>query len=110
MLALLATCALSKEKGPGVTVTVSNVGTVTMHAIKVQLTGKSYAIGDLGPGASTSIAVHPVTDSHIVLVFDRTRSLTVDCYLEHGYTGKIAATVTAKRVVAVKAETRSSPF
>jgi hypothetical protein len=105
VLALSATCALSKAQGPGVTLTLSNVSAVTMQSVTVRVTGRSYAIGDLAPGTSKSIAVHPTADSHIELVFDRTRRLKIDCYLERGYRGKIAAAVTPERVVAVKDET-----
>lgn len=105
VLALIATYALSRGHGPGVTLTLSNVSAVTMQSVTVRVTGRSYAIGDLVPGASKSIAVHPSADSHIELVFDRTRRLKIDGYLERGYRGKIAAAVTPERVVAVKDET-----
>jgi hypothetical protein len=110
MLALFATCALARETGPGVAVTVANAGTVTMRAVTVRLTGKSYAMGDLAPGASKSVAVHTAADSHIVLVYDGSRRLTIDCYMERGYSGKIAATVTSERVVAVKDDIISSTY
>jgi hypothetical protein len=105
VLALGATCALSKGQGPGVTLMLSNVSAVPMQSVTVRVTGRSYAIGDLAPGASKSIAVHPTADSHIELVFDRTRRLKIDCYLERGYRGRIAAAITPERVVSVKDET-----
>lgn len=110
MLALFATCALAREYGPGVTVTVANAGTVTMHAVTVRLTGKSYAMGDLAPGARKSIAIHPTADSHIELAYDGSRRLTIDCYMEPGYRGKITTTVTSERVVAVKDEIIPSQY
>ena len=105
LLALIAACGLGQENGPGVVMTVVNVGTVTMHAISVNVTGNAYPIGDLGPGASTSIAVHPAGDSHIVLAFDGARRLPIDCYLERGGRGKLTASVTPERVVAIHDKT-----
>jgi hypothetical protein len=105
LLALIAACGLGQENEPGVVVTVVNVGTVTMHAITVNVTGHAYAIGNLGPGASTSIAVHPGSDSHIVLAFDGARHLPIDCYLERGGRGKLTVSVTSERVVAIHDKT-----
>ncbi|WP_332848818.1 hypothetical protein [Massilia sp. S19_KUP03_FR1] len=111
MLALSATYALlPKQKAPGVILTLSNVSAVTMHSATVRVTGNAYAIGDLAPGASKSITVHPRSDSDIELVFDRTRRLKIDCYLVRGDRGKIAAVVTPERVAAVKDETIHSSY
>lgn len=110
MLATCATCALARKDGPGVTLTVVNAGTVTMHAITANVTGNAYAIGDLRPGASRSIAVHAASDSHIVLAYNGSRRITIDCYMERDYRGKITATVTSERVVAVKDEIISSTY
>jgi len=110
LLALIAACGPVREEGAGVTVTVVNAGTVTMRAITVKVTGNAYAIGDLGPGASKSIAVHPASDSHIVLAYEGTHRLTIDCYMERGYRGKLTATLTSERVVAVKDEIIASTY
>ena len=85
-----------------VTFTASNVGTQAMHSVVVHITGNSYPIGDLAPGASTSVVPTPTADTHIELSLNGHPRLTVDCYFSGGYTGSVSANVTADKVVSVE--------
>lgn len=85
-----------------VTFTASNVGTEAMQSVVVHITGHSYPIGDLEPGASTSVVLTPKADTHIELTLTGHPRLTVDCYFSGGYTGNVSADVTADKVVSVE--------
>ena len=88
----------------GVEFTLKNVGPEALQSVTVEVTGKSYAIGDLPPGGSKTVKVNPLAESHIGLRFREGRMLTIDCYMEHDYGGRIEANVTSKAVVTVKDE------
>jgi hypothetical protein len=88
----------------GVEFTLKNVGPEALRSVTVDVTGKSYAIGDLLPGRSKTVKVNPLGESHIGLRFREGRVLTIDCYMEHDYGGRIEANVTSQAVVTVKDE------
>jgi len=97
----LGPVAYSAEWG-GVTFVVKNVGEAPIRSLVVHVTGKSYAVGDIAPGASTSVRLNPTGESHIELeVADHSR-MKIDCYFEHGYGGSVAADLTPDGIVAVK--------
>ena len=101
---LLAWVAWSRTQG--VTLVLTNAGTATMRSVIVMVTGQTYRIGDLAPGSSASLALRPTGESHIELLLSDNRLLRIDCYFERGYDGRIAATVTPERVVAVDSQVR----
>jgi hypothetical protein len=88
----------------GVTFVAHNVGTEPMRSVVVHVTGKSYPIGDLAPGASKSVRVNPTSESHIELSQSGHARLTVGGYFEKGYQGTITADVTTESVVVVRDE------
>ena len=91
---------------PGVQVTIVNVGAKPLRSVVVHVTGNSYPVGDIEPGASKTVAVHAKGESSIELEHDGGKRLDVDCYFEKGYGGKITAEVTGEKVVSVKSDVR----
>jgi hypothetical protein len=104
ILVMIAALFVAKASASGVAFTLTNVGTTTMESITVQVTGRSYPLGDLTPGASKTIRLKPTGESRIDLVFSGSRRLAIDCYFESGYKGEIAAEVTPQKVVSVKSD------
>ena len=85
----------------GVTLHLTNAGADTMRQVVVHVTGRSYAVGDIAPGASAAIVLHPRGESDIELAQSGHPRLIIGCYLESGYKGSINATATTERIVAV---------
>ena len=104
ILVMIAALFAAKASASGVAFTLTNGGTTTMQSVTVQVTGRSYPFGDLAPGSTKTIRVNPAGESHIELFFSGTRRLTIDCYFESGYRGKITAEVTPQKVVSVKSD------
>jgi hypothetical protein len=88
----------------GVTVVVANVGTEPMREVVVHVTGASYPIGELAPGARASVVAKPKGDSHVEIGQSSGPRLIVDCYFESGYSGTVTAEVTSVKVLAVNSE------
>lgn len=88
-------------------VVLTNVSIQTMHAVTVEVAGRSYPIGDLMPGVVTSVEVDPEGDSHVELAFGEKRRLKIDCYIGAGSGDTVIATVTPEAVITV--ETRPPP-
>lgn len=109
MLALIA-IFIGWKRTSGVAFSLTNVGTVTMKAVTVHVTGSSYLVGDLGPGATKKIDVNPAGESHIEVAFSDSRRLIIDCYIEDGYGGRITAEVTPEKVISVKSMIETSPL
>jgi hypothetical protein len=110
LLVSLVTIALGvigyySSTSDGVTFIVKNVGTQSIQSAVVHVTGKSYLIGDIAPGASKSVVLNPTPESHVELTFSGHPRLTIDCYFEKGYGGTLATEVTVKKVVTVKDST-----
>ncbi len=89
----------------GVTFIAKNVGTESIRSVVVHVTGKSYLIGDIAPGASKSVVLNPTSESHVELTFAGHPRLTIDCYFEKGYGGTLATELTVEKVVTVKDST-----
>jgi hypothetical protein len=89
----------------GVTFVAKNVGTETIRSMVVHVTGRSYLIGDIEPGASRSVVLNPTSESHVELTLSDHPRLTIDCYFEQGYSGTIASEITVDKVVTVKNST-----
>jgi hypothetical protein len=99
VVVLLATFLLREGD---ITVVIENVGNEAMHGVVVHVTGASYSVGELAPGAKTVLAVKPKGESHVEIEQSSGPRLIVDCYFESGYSGKVAAKVNPTRVVAVE--------
>lgn len=106
-LVALGTLAVLLLPGGKVEVTIVNVGTTPLRSVTVHVTGNSYPIGDIAPGAGKTVRVAAKGESHVELQHDGSPDrLVVDCYFEPGYRGKITAEVTATQVIHVDNETR----
>jgi len=89
--------------------TLDNVGSESLRAVIVDVTGRSYKLGDLPAGSSKTVKLHATGESHIELRFSNAH-LTVDCYFEPAYSGRIKAKITSRAVVAVEDEIRPSAY
>jgi len=84
--------------------TLTNVGDEALRGVVVEVTGRSYTLGDLSPGSSKMVTLNAASDSHIELRFSNSWRLTIDCYFWAGSGGSIKAKVTSQAVVAVEDE------
>jgi hypothetical protein len=91
-------------KSGGVDFTLTNVGAEALRGVVVEVTGRSYTLGDLSPGSSETVKLNAASDSHIELRFSNGRHLTIDCYFGATSGGSIRAKVTSQAVVAVEDE------
>jgi hypothetical protein len=85
---------------------LTNAAPDPMRSVTVHVTGASYSIGDVAPGASRTVRVRPSGESHIELSYADGHRTVVDCYFEPGYGGKITAVVAADKVVSVNSEVK----
>ena len=93
-----------ESRAGGVGFTLNNAGSEALRGVIVEVTGKSYKLGDLPPGGSQTVELNATGDSHIELRFSDGRRLTIDCYFGPGSGGSIKAKVTSQAVVAVEDE------
>lgn len=100
----------TRAEAAGVEFTLENAGAEALRAVIVDVTGRSYKLGDLPVGRSKTVKLHPTGDSHIELRFSNGRHLTVDCYFEPAYTGRIKAKITSQAVVAVEGATKAAAY
>ena len=109
VIALFAAVLVMLYLERGVLVTVRNSDARALRSLEVHVTGRSYNLGDLEPGASRSVRVNPRGESHVELRFrdhlGKTPAPVVDCYLEAGYSGTIAVDVDSERVRKVNCST-----
>jgi hypothetical protein len=94
----------------GVDFTLTNSGSELLHSVTVQVTGRSYALGNIPSGGSKTVKLKPTSESHIELLFPTGPSLSIDCYFEPKYRGRIIASVASKEVVTVKDEVQMGSF
>jgi hypothetical protein len=94
----------------GVDFTLTNSGSELLHAVTVQVTGRSYALGDIPSGGSNTVKLKPTSESHVELFFSTGPGLTIDCYFEPSYRGRIIASVTSREIVTVKAKVQTGSF
>lgn len=107
MVMLVAGCLAVWTATGGVEFTLTNSGADALRSVTVQVTGRSYELGDIPPRGSKTVKLNPTSESHIKLLFPTGRSLTIDCYLEPDYRGRINASVTSIAVVEVTDEVRA---
>ncbi len=113
LIAVLTTVVVHfavRNAAAGVDFTLTNSGPEVLHSVIVQVTGRSYALGDIPSGASKTVKLKPTSESHIELLFPTVPGLTIDCYFEPNYRGRIIASVTSREVVTVKDEVQMGSF
>lgn len=108
--ALVTVYLVSRADAAGVEFTLDNVGSETLHAVIVEVTGRSYNLGDVPPGSSNTVKLNATGASHIEVWFSNGYRLTIDCYFEPAYSGSIKAKVTSQAVIAVENKVKPSPY
>jgi hypothetical protein len=56
-----------RDHANGLEVRVHNADTHTLHAVTVSVTGHSYDLGDLPPGATGAVTVAPTSESSVAI-------------------------------------------
>lgn len=108
--ALVILFLVTRAEAAGVEFTLNNAGPEALRAVIVEVTGRSYNLGDMPPGSSQTVKLNATGASDIQLRFSNGHRLTIDCYFEPAYGGRIKAKVTSQAVIAVKDEVRPSPY
>lgn len=100
---LIADSCYQHVRGTGVLVV--NAGPKTLSSMRVHVTGASYALGDLPPGAFATVYVQPTSESHVEVSFRDSawsaRRLVAGGYFEPGYGGSYAILLDAERILRV---------
>ena len=72
----------------GIRVTVKNTGTKPLNSVVLHVTGASYNLGDIAPGATAKARVNPTGESSLEIEFTgsdgKGKRLDADCYFESG--------------------------
>ena len=81
----------------GIKVIVENTGHSPLHLLVIHVTGESYSMGDLAPGASVTTTVSPDGESDLEIEFTDTngnkRRLIAGCYIEPNYRATIRLSI-----------------
>jgi hypothetical protein len=96
-------------------VTVTNTGTAPMRAVRVEVAGKSYELGDIAPGASRGVDVTPGGDAPVELRFTDDRGTqghwkSGGNLLAPGSHGDLTIFVRDGVIERLKNDTRTGPF
>jgi hypothetical protein len=82
---------------PGIQVTIQNTGATAMRSVVLHVTGVSYEIGDIPPGASAVARVNPTGESGLEIEFTdsegKVQRLNAGGYFESGYRGTIRVSI-----------------
>lgn len=83
---------------PGIVVTIENTGTIPLKSVVLHVTGASYELGDIAPGASEKVRVRPTGESHLEIEFTdpdgQVKRLDEGFgYFEPGYRGTIRVSI-----------------
>ena len=77
----------------GIHVTIKNTGSQPLRSVVLHVTGASYTLGDIPPGASAQATVHATGESHLEIEFTdpdgQPQRLDAGGYFEASYRGKI---------------------
>lgn len=100
---LTVVSALSCRGRDSVTLTLENVGPVSLDSVVVFTTGRAYPVGTLAGGRSRRIRIGANGESHIEIEHGARsrRRLRVGTYFEAGFGGKIDVRLTADSIVAI---------
>ena len=78
---------------PGIQVTVENTGTTPLKSVVLHVTGASYDLGDIAPGATATARVRSIGESSLDIEFTdgdgNNQRLNAGGYFESGYRGTI---------------------
>ena len=108
--ALVTLFLVTSAEAAGVEFTLNNAGSEALHAVIVEVTGRSYNLGDVPPGSNKAVKLNATGDSHIELLFSNGHRLRIDCYFEPAYGGSIKAKVTSQAVISVEDEVKPNPY
>lgn len=92
VLAMIAVVSLRS----GIAVRVENTGQTAIRSLTLHVTGNSYPLGDLAPGAFKEATVNSTGESGLELELEedgRKRRLNAGGYFEPGYRGTIWVSV-----------------
>ncbi len=82
---------------PGIQVTVRNTGSTPMRLVVLHVTGATYELADIAPGASATVRVKSTGESHLEIEFTdsdgKVQRLDAGGYFESGYRGKIRVSI-----------------
>jgi hypothetical protein len=67
--ALLTLFLVTRAEAAGVEFALNNAGSEALRAVIVEVTGRSYNLGDMPPGSSKTVKLNATGDSHIDLRF-----------------------------------------
>ena len=77
----------------GIHVSIQNTGSQPLRSVVLFVTGTSYNLGDIPPGATAHATVHPTGESHLEIEFTdadgQAKRLDAGGYIEPGYRGTI---------------------
>ena len=77
----------------GIHVSIQNTGSQPLRSVVLFVTGTSYNLGDIPPGATAHATVHPTGESHLEIEFTdadgQAKRLDAGGYFEPGYRGTI---------------------
>lgn len=94
MIALVYYLLLYK---PGIHVTVQNTGSQPLRAVVLFVTGNSYSVGDIPPGATAEATVKCTGDSHLEIEFvddaGETKRLDAGGFFQSRYRGTIRVSI-----------------
>ena len=78
---------------PGIQVTVENTGTTPLKSVMLHVTGASYDLGDIAPGATATARVRSTGESSLDIEFmdgnGNNQRLNAGGYFESAYRGTI---------------------
>ena len=82
---------------PGIVVTIENTGTIPLKSVVLHVTGASYELGNIAPGASEKVRVRPTGESHLEIEFTdpdgQVKRLDAGGYFESGCRGTIQVSI-----------------
>lgn len=94
---LIAVAVVLVRFRPGIHVTVRNTGSTPIRSVVLHVTGATYELADLSPGASATVRVKSTGESHLEIEFKvsdgKVQRLDAGGYSESGYRGKIRVSI-----------------
>jgi len=82
---------------PGIHVTLQNTGSQPLRSAVLVVTGNSYNLGDIPPGANAEATVKCTGDSHLEIEFmdedGQTKRLDAGGFFQSGYRGTIRVSI-----------------
>ena len=97
IMLLIAVGVVLFQFRPGIQVTVQNTGSTPMHSVVLHVTGATYELADIPPGASATARVKSTGESHLEIEFTdsdgKVQRLDAGGYFESGYRGTVFVSV-----------------